>query len=100
LMRAQPIEGNLVFSPLSIGHALLMARWAADDATAAAIDEAFGLPACQLGRTRCVECPRAPRWWRATAPRSPSMRRRPQSSRSLTGCGHPRRRHPIRTRSD
>jgi hypothetical protein len=28
------------------------------------------------------------------------MRRRPQSSRSLTGCGHLRRRHPIRTRSD
>ncbi|MEM9566061.1 MAG: serpin family protein, partial [Actinomycetota bacterium] len=45
LMRTQPIDGNLVFSPLSIGHALLMARNAADDATAAAIDDAFGLPA-------------------------------------------------------
>ncbi|MEM7326715.1 MAG: serpin family protein [Actinomycetota bacterium] len=45
LMRTQPADGNLVFSPLSIGHALLMARGAADDATAAAIDEAFTLPA-------------------------------------------------------
>lgn len=44
LMRAQPADGNLVFSPLSIGHALLMARAAADDATAAAIDDTFGLP--------------------------------------------------------
>ncbi|MEM9654333.1 MAG: serpin family protein [Actinomycetota bacterium] len=45
LMRTQPVDGNLVFSPLSIGHALMMARGAADDATAAAIDEAFTLPA-------------------------------------------------------
>ncbi len=44
LMRTQPSEENLVFSPLSIGHALLMARAAADDATAAAIDTAFSLP--------------------------------------------------------
>ena len=44
LMRAQPAEENLVFSPLSIGHALLMARGAADDETVAAIDAAFGLP--------------------------------------------------------
>ncbi len=44
LMRTQPVGENLVFSPLSIGHALLMARGAADDATAAAIDEALALP--------------------------------------------------------
>ncbi len=45
LMRTQPADTNLIFSPLSIGHALLMARAAADDATGAAIDDAFGLPA-------------------------------------------------------
>lgn len=45
LLRGQPLEANLVFSPASIGHALLMARAAADDATGAAIDAAFGLPA-------------------------------------------------------
>jgi serpin B len=45
LMRTQPVDENLVFSPLSIGHALLMARGAADEATAAAIDDAFTLPA-------------------------------------------------------
>ena len=44
LMRAQPLDENAVFSPLSIGHALLMAREAADDTTAAAIDDTFGLP--------------------------------------------------------
>ncbi len=44
LLRAQPLEDNLVFSPLSIGHALLMARAAADDETGAAIDLTFGLP--------------------------------------------------------
>ena len=44
LMRSQPVEDNLVFSPLSIGHALLMAREAADGGTVAAIDAAFGLP--------------------------------------------------------
>lgn len=36
---------NLVFSPLSIGHALLMARGAADDPTGGAIDDLFDLPA-------------------------------------------------------
>lgn len=35
---------NLVFSPLSIGHALLMARGAADDSTGRAIDARFDLP--------------------------------------------------------
>lgn len=44
LMRSQPAEGNLVFSPLSIGHALLMARAAADSDTGLAIDDTFGLP--------------------------------------------------------
>ncbi|MEM7271975.1 MAG: serpin family protein [Actinomycetota bacterium] len=44
LLRAQPANDNLVFSPLSIGHALLMARGAADAPTAAAIDRTFGLP--------------------------------------------------------
>jgi len=44
LWRAQPVDGNLVFSPASIGHALLMARAAADDSTGAAIDLALGLP--------------------------------------------------------
>jgi serpin B len=44
LWQRQPVEGNLVFSPASIGHALLMARAAADDTTGAAIDRAFGLP--------------------------------------------------------
>jgi serpin B len=44
LWREQAIEDNLVFSPLSIGHALLMARGAADEPTGAAIDAAFGLP--------------------------------------------------------
>ena len=43
----QAPEDNLVFSPLSIGHALLMARPAADESTGRAIDEAFGLPAAQ-----------------------------------------------------
>ncbi len=44
LWKTQPAGENLVFSPISIGHALLMARAAADDATGAAIDAAFGLP--------------------------------------------------------
>lgn len=44
LWRAQPEAENVVFSPASIGHALLMARAAADDATGAAIDTAFRLP--------------------------------------------------------
>jgi serpin B len=34
-----------VFSPASIGHALLMARAAADEVTGAALDTAFGFPA-------------------------------------------------------
>ena len=33
LWRDQPVDGNLVFSPASIGHTLLMARAAADEAT-------------------------------------------------------------------
>lgn len=45
LWRDQPAEGNLVFSPASIGHTLLMARGAADAATGAAIDLALCLPA-------------------------------------------------------
>jgi serpin B len=44
LLRTQPAEENVVFSPSSIGNALLMARAAADPSTAAAIDEAFRLP--------------------------------------------------------
>ena len=44
LWRQQPVEGNLVFSPMSIGHALLMARGAADETTGAAIDSALMLP--------------------------------------------------------
>jgi serpin B len=45
LWRTQPADGNLVFSPASIGHALLLARAAADEATGAALDTAFGFPA-------------------------------------------------------
>ena len=45
LWRTQPADGNLVFSPASIGHALLMARAAADEVTGAALDTAFGFPA-------------------------------------------------------
>jgi serpin B len=45
LLRRQPIEENVVFSPASIGHALLMAAAAADDSTRTAIEESFGLPA-------------------------------------------------------
>ncbi len=45
LLRRQPIEQNVVFSPASIGHALLMAAAAADDPTRTAIEESFGLPA-------------------------------------------------------
>ncbi|MFP3915866.1 MAG: serpin family protein [Actinomycetota bacterium] len=44
LMGDQAPGDNLVFSPLSIGHALLMARGAADEATGAAIDGLFSLP--------------------------------------------------------
>lgn len=44
LLRTQPVEENTVFSPSSIGNALLMARAAAASETAAAIEEAFQLP--------------------------------------------------------
>lgn len=44
LLRTQPVGDNLVFSPVSVGHALLMARAAADDATGEAIDSSFSLP--------------------------------------------------------
>lgn len=44
LMRTQEVGDNLVLSPLSIGHALLMARGAADQPTGEAIDRAFALP--------------------------------------------------------
>lgn len=43
LWRSRPTDENVVFSPASIGHALLMAKAAADPRTAAAIDDAFGL---------------------------------------------------------
>ena len=45
LLRTQPSTENVVFSPASIGHAVLMAEAAADDATRTAISDAFGLPA-------------------------------------------------------
>jgi serpin B len=51
LWRTQPTDANLVFSPASIAHALLMARAAADDATGAAIDAAFALPAGESAHT-------------------------------------------------
>jgi len=44
LWRTQPVDANVVFSPASIGHAMLMARAAADETTGAAIDAAFQLP--------------------------------------------------------
>lgn len=44
LLRTQPAEGNLVLSPASIGHALLMARAAADTPTGSAIDATLALP--------------------------------------------------------
>lgn len=44
LWRRQPLAEDLIFSPLSIGHALLMARAAADESTGQGIDVAFGLP--------------------------------------------------------
>jgi serpin B len=45
LLRRLPVDENVVFSPASIGHALLMAAAAADDPTRRAIEESFGLPA-------------------------------------------------------
>lgn len=44
LLRTQPVGDNLVLSPVSVAHALLMARAAADDATGEAIDSTFSLP--------------------------------------------------------
>ena len=44
LMRGSPSDANVVLSPASIGHAVLMARAAADDPTGAAIDQALALP--------------------------------------------------------
>jgi serpin B len=45
LLRSPPSGDNLVLSPTSIGHAVLMAREAADGQTVEAIDESLGLPA-------------------------------------------------------
>lgn len=47
LWQRQPVEDNLIFSPLSIGHSVLMARAAADEATGDAIDAALALPGGQ-----------------------------------------------------
>ncbi len=44
ILRTQDSTTNSVLSPTSIGHALLMARAAADDATRAAIDASLNLP--------------------------------------------------------
>ncbi len=44
VLRDQPTEDNTILSPLSIGHALLMMRAAADEPTGAAIDTGFALP--------------------------------------------------------
>lgn len=44
LLRRLPPGDNVVFSPASIGHALLMAAAAGDDTTRSAIESAFGLP--------------------------------------------------------
>jgi len=44
LWLTQDAADNFVFSPMSIAHALLMARAAADEPTGAAIDTALGLP--------------------------------------------------------
>ncbi len=44
LLRTLPADDNTVLSPTSIGHALLMARAAADEPTGAAIDQGFALP--------------------------------------------------------
>ncbi len=45
ILRSQPATDNVVLSPVSIGHAVLMARAAADEPTGAAIDAALNLPA-------------------------------------------------------
>lgn len=44
LLQDQPSDTNTILSPLSIGHALLMIRAAADETTGAAIDDGFALP--------------------------------------------------------
>lgn len=44
LLRRQPQGENVVFSPVSIGHALLMAAAAADDPTFSAIESGFQFP--------------------------------------------------------
>lgn len=44
LWRTQPVGEGLVFSPISIGHALTMARAAADETTGAAIEGGLSLP--------------------------------------------------------
>jgi len=44
ILRSQAVEDNAVLSPVSIGHAMLMARGAADGPTGAAIDVALALP--------------------------------------------------------
>ena len=45
LFETLPADESTVLSPSSIGHAVLMARGAADSDTGVAIDEALGLPA-------------------------------------------------------
>lgn len=44
LLRTLPPSENTILSPASIGHALLMARAAADASTGTAIDDGFDLP--------------------------------------------------------
>ncbi len=44
LLRSQPSTENLVLSPTSIGHAVLMVRDAADSSTGTAIDRALSFP--------------------------------------------------------
>lgn len=44
LLRTLPAGENTILSPTSIGHALLMARAAADESTGTAIDQGFTLP--------------------------------------------------------
>lgn len=45
LLRRLPVDDNVVFSPVSIGHALLMVAAAGDEPTRTAVENAFGLPA-------------------------------------------------------
>lgn len=45
VLRDQPVDANTILSPISIGHALLMVRAAADETTGSAIDVGFALPA-------------------------------------------------------